>query len=35
MLVFRGAEVFPGDGPPIRTDVGIAAGKIVAVGDGL
>ena len=35
MLVFRGAEVFPGDGPPIRTDVGIAAGKIVAVGNGL
>ncbi len=35
MLVFRGAEVFPGDGPPIRTDVGIAGGKIVAIGNGL
>ncbi len=35
MLVFRGAEVYPGDGPPFRADVGIADGTIVAVGDGL
>ena len=35
MLVFRGAEVYPGDGPPFRTDVGVADGKIAAIGDGL
>jgi N-acyl-D-amino-acid deacylase len=35
MLVFRGAKVYPGDGPSFRTDVGVADGKIVAVGDGL
>ena len=31
MLVFRGADVFPGDGPCFRTDVGVADGKIVAI----
>jgi N-acyl-D-amino-acid deacylase len=35
MLVFRGAEVFPGDGPSFHTDVGVAGGTIVAVADGL
>jgi N-acyl-D-amino-acid deacylase len=35
MLVFRGAEVFPGNGPSFRTDVGVAEGKIAAIGDGL
>ena len=35
MLVFRGAEVYPGDGPSFRTDVGVADGRIVAIGDGL
>jgi len=32
MLVIRGATVYPGDGPPRRVDVGIAGGKIAAVG---
>ncbi|HEU0056436.1 MAG TPA: amidohydrolase family protein, partial [Gaiella sp.] len=32
MLVFRGAEVYPGDGPPFRADVGVADGRIAAVG---
>ena len=35
MLVFRGADVFPGDGPCFRTDVGVADGKIVAIGEAL
>jgi N-acyl-D-amino-acid deacylase len=35
MLVFRGAEVFPGKGPSFRTDVGVAGGEIVAIGDAL
>ena len=35
MLVFRGAEVFPGDGPSFRADVGVADGKIAAIGAGL
>ena len=35
MLVFRGAEVFPGNGPSFRTDVGVTDGKIAAIGDGL
>jgi N-acyl-D-amino-acid deacylase len=35
VLVVRGAEVFPGDGPPVRVDVGIADGTIVALGDAL
>ncbi len=33
VLVIRGAEVYPGEGPPLRVDVGVAGGKIVAVGD--
>jgi N-acyl-D-amino-acid deacylase len=33
MLVFRGAEVFPGNGPSFRTDVGVDGGTIVAIGD--
>ena len=32
MLVFRGAEVYPGDGPPFRADVGVADGRIAAIG---
>jgi N-acyl-D-amino-acid deacylase len=32
VLVFRGAEVYPGDGPPFRADVGVADGRIAAVG---
>lgn len=32
MLVIRGATVYPGDGPPRRVDVGVADGKIAAVG---
>ena len=35
MLVFRGADVFPGDGPCFRTDVGVADGKIVAICEAL
>jgi N-acyl-D-amino-acid deacylase len=35
MLVFRGAEVYPGEGPPFRTDVGVADGRIAAIGAGL
>lgn len=35
MLVVRGATVYPGDGPPLRVDVGVADGKIVAVGGAL
>ena len=31
MLVFRGAEVYPGDGPPFRADVGVADGRIAAI----
>lgn len=30
-LLIRGAEVYPGDGPPHRLDVGVAAGLIAAV----
>jgi N-acyl-D-amino-acid deacylase len=33
VLVFRGAEVYPGDGPPFRADVGVAYGRIAAIGD--
>jgi N-acyl-D-amino-acid deacylase len=33
MLIFRGAEVYAGDRPPFRADVGVADGKIVAIGD--
>ena len=32
MLVIRGATVYPGEGPPAEVDVGIADGKIAAVG---
>lgn len=35
MLVIRGAEVVPGDGPAFRADVGIEHGVIAAVGDRL
>jgi N-acyl-D-amino-acid deacylase len=35
MLVFRGATVCPGDGPSFSSDVGVADGRIVAIGDGL
>ena len=35
MLVVRGAEVYPGDGPPFRADVGVADGRIAAIGDAL
>ena len=34
-LVFRGADVFPGEGPSFRADVGVAAGRIVAIGEAL
>ena len=33
MLVFRGAEVYPGDGAPFHADVGIDGGRIAAIGD--
>ena len=32
MLVVRGAQVFPGDGPSFNADVGIADGRIAAIG---
>jgi len=32
MQVIRGATVYPGDGPPRSVDVGVADGKIAAVG---
>ena len=32
MQVIRGATVYPGDGPPRNVDVGVADGKIAAVG---
>jgi len=35
VLVLRGAEVYPGDGPPFRADVGVAEGKIAAIGGDL
>ncbi|HXH87429.1 MAG TPA: amidohydrolase family protein [Gaiellaceae bacterium] len=35
MQVLRGATVYPGDGPPQLVDVGIADGKIAAVGNDL
>ena len=35
MEVIRGATVYPGDGPPRRVDVGVADGKIAAVGGAL
>jgi N-acyl-D-amino-acid deacylase len=33
VLVFRGAEVYPGDGPAFRSDVGVADGRIAAIGE--
>jgi len=33
VIVFRGAEVYPGDGPPFRGDVGIEDGRIAAIGE--
>ena len=33
MLVFRGAEVYPGDRPAFRSDVGVADGRIAAIGE--
>jgi N-acyl-D-amino-acid deacylase len=33
VLVFRGADVYPGEGAPFQADIGVADGKIVAVGD--
>lgn len=32
MLVVRGAEVVPGDGPAFRADVGVEGGRIAAIG---
>ena len=34
-LVIRGATVMPGDGPGLRTDVGIQGGRIAAIGPAL
>ena len=33
MLVFRGADVYPGEGPPFRADVGVSKGRIAAIGE--
>lgn len=30
-VLIRGAEVFPGDGPELRADVGIAGDRLAAV----
>lgn len=35
MLIFRGAEVYPGEGPPFRADVGVDGGRIAAIGEQL
>src|SRR3954462_13446038 len=35
VTVFRGAEVYPGEGAPFRADVGIADGRIAAIGERL
>lgn len=35
MLVFRGAEVYPGEGASFRAEVGVAGGRIAAVGERL
>ena len=35
MLVFRGADVYPGEGPPLRVDVGVADGCVAAIGTGI
>jgi N-acyl-D-amino-acid deacylase len=34
-LLIRGADVYPGEGPPSRADVGVAGGHIVAVAPSL
>jgi N-acyl-D-amino-acid deacylase len=33
VLVFRGAEVYPGEAPPFRADVGVESGRIAAIGE--
>ena len=33
MIVVRGADVYPGDGPPFHADVGIDHGRIAAIGE--
>jgi N-acyl-D-amino-acid deacylase len=35
VLVFRGAEVYPGDGSSFRADVGVMGAKIAAIGERL
>jgi N-acyl-D-amino-acid deacylase len=35
VIVFRGAEVYPGEGAPFRADVGVADGRIAAIGERL
>src|SRR6185436_875762 len=35
MLVLRGADVYPGDGPPFAADVGIEGDRIAAIGETL
>jgi N-acyl-D-amino-acid deacylase len=35
VLVVRGAEVYPGEGPPYRADVGVADGRIAAIAERL
>ena len=35
MLVIRGATVYPGEGEPAQVDVGVADGRIAAMGTGL
>jgi N-acyl-D-amino-acid deacylase len=34
-VIVRGATVFPGDAPPLETDVVVEGGRIAAVGGGL
>jgi N-acyl-D-amino-acid deacylase len=33
VIVFRSAEVYPGEGPPFRADVGVEGGRIAAIGE--
>jgi N-acyl-D-amino-acid deacylase len=35
VIVFRGAAVYPGEGPPFDADVGVERGRIAAIGEGL
>jgi N-acyl-D-amino-acid deacylase len=35
MLVLRGADVYPGDGPSYAADVGVEGGRVVAIGEAL